>query len=104
MIKTIFLVPVRDNEGRRFTRPAWQALDRRLAAAFGGLSIRFGVVGTWQADEHTYRDTSREYTVSLATWRQLAAWLAIVDWACERFGQEATYVEVAGIPEVLSRP
>src|SRR5262249_3402436 len=102
--KTIFLVPVRDNAGRRFTRPVWQSLDRQLAAAFGGFSIRFGVVGTWQADERTYRDTSREYTVSLATWRQLAAWLAIVAWACERVGQEAMYVEVAGIPEVLSRP
>jgi hypothetical protein len=101
MIKTIFLVPVRDNQRRRFPRPAWRALDRRLASAFGGFSLRFGVVGTWQADERTYHDTSREYTVSLASWRQLAAWLFIVDWARERFEQGAMYVEVAGIPEVL---
>jgi hypothetical protein len=41
--------------------------------------------------------------VSLTGWRQLPAWLIVVEWALERFDQEAVYIEVAGIPELLPR-
>ncbi len=58
-------------------------------------------MGTWRAGRRTYREVSREYTVSLTTWQQLPTWLAIVEWARERFRQEAIYVEVAGVPEIL---
>ena len=97
------LVPVRDNEGRRFTESAWRELQRRLMAEFDGYTRRTGVVGAWAAGGQVYRDTSREYTVVITSWEQLPAWLSIVRWARERFRQEAIYIEVAGVPEILGR-
>ena len=35
------------------------------------------------------------------SWTQLADWLRLVRWAGQRFRQEAIYLEVAGLPEVL---
>jgi hypothetical protein len=46
---------------------------------------------------------SREYTLTLETWRQLPGWLQIVEAVIERFQQEAIYIEIAGVPEILSR-
>jgi hypothetical protein len=101
MIKTVFLVPMRNNTGRDFPESSWRVLEWQLTTAFGGFSARAGVQGTWVSGGRTYHDLSREYTVSLTSWRRLAAWLTIVEWALRRFEQEAIYVEVAGIPEIL---
>lgn len=100
MIKTVFLVPERDNSGRRFTPRQWRHLEERLLR-FGGLSRLAGIRGAWQYQGHTYRDLSRQYTVSLQSWRDFDAWLATVEWAREAFEQEAIYIEVAGIFEIL---
>lgn len=56
----------------------------------------------WQSGERTYRDTSAQYVVSLTSWTQLPEWLLIVRWARTRFRQEAIYVKVAGIPEIIA--
>jgi hypothetical protein len=66
------------------------------------MSWRDGVTGEWEFGGRVYRDRSREYVVSLKSWWQLNAWLQIAEWAREEFGQEAVYIEVAGIPEILS--
>ena len=57
----------------------------------------------WRDGDRTYRDRSRQYVVSLTSWTQLADWLAIVHWAVVAFHQEALYIEVAGVPEIISR-
>lgn len=101
MIKTELLIPVRDNVGSPFQRSLWLALEQRLLD-FGGFSRTTGVVGAWRAENRVFRDRSTRYTVSLQSWRQLADWLAVADWARTNFRQEALYVEVAGVPEVLS--
>ena len=101
MIKTEFLVPIRDNQGRRFPQSTWLELEQRLVQ-FGGFSRTSGVVGVWQSEGRTYRDVSYRYTVSLASWTALPAWLDMVRWARERFQQEAIYIEVAGVPEILA--
>lgn len=100
MIKTQVLVPTRDNDGRAFGRSAWRELERRLLA-FGGYSRESGVFGGWtDASGRLYNDTSRQYTVALESWLDLAAWLAVVQWARTAFRQDALFIEVAGIPEV----
>ncbi len=71
---------------------AWRTLSRRLAGEFQGYTWRAGGRGTWVAGRRTYRDVNREYTVSLTSWRQLPILLAILDWALERFRQEAIYL------------
>jgi hypothetical protein len=102
MVKTLMLLPVRDNRGRRLPRRLWRSLDERFLQ-FGGSSWRNGVRGVWQAGGRVYRDRSREYTVSLTSWLDFPAWLEVVLWAREAFDQQAIYIEVAGVPEILSR-
>lgn len=100
LVKTLLLVPEQDNRGRRFPRALWRELEDRLLA-LGGFSLREGIVGAWHADGRVYRDVSGEYTVSLRTWRALPSWSVLVEWALEAFNQEALYIEVAGLPEIL---
>ena len=100
MIKTLFLVPIRDNEGRPFPRSFWRELRERLLE-FGGFSMTDGVSGVWQHGGRTCQDLSRQYVVSLASWRQFPAWLDLIQWVRVTFRQEAIYIEVVGIPEIL---
>ncbi len=99
MIKTTLVVPVADNDGSAFDRSAWRELESRLMQ-WGGLTRDSDVTGGWTDGDRTYRDRSRRYVVALASWWDLSAWLAVVDWAGRRFRQEAMFVEVAGIPEI----
>jgi hypothetical protein len=100
VIKTVFLVPVRDNEGRRFQPLAWRALKQRLISDFGGYTLTHGVQGAWRDEGLVYEDLNRQYTVVLSSWGQLAAWLRTVSWVRETFRQEAIYIEVEGHPEI----
>ena len=100
MIKTEFLVPTRDNRGRPFPRSLWRRLEQQLIR-FGGFSRESGIVGAWEFEGRQHRDRSRRYVVALASWTQLPAWLSLIQWVRQEFGQEAIYIEVAGVPEVL---
>lgn len=68
---------------------------------FGGFSRLASVRGTWAFEGRTYRDTSRQYIVALNSWTQLPAWLDIARQISTLFQQEALYIEVAGVPEIL---
>lgn len=101
MIKTLLLVPIRDNDGRPFPYSAWRDLENRLRS-FGGFSRQPLVHGQWADDTgRIYRDRSRRYVVSLSSVRAIPAWLAMVEWAQSRFSQEAMYIELAGQPEIV---
>lgn len=100
MIKTMFLVPVRDNAGRSFPKSTWRRLDRQLMLAFGGFSAIAEVRGAWESQGRVYRDVSRQYVVALDSWNQFSAWLDVVGWVRETFHQEAIYIEVNGQPEI----
>ena len=89
MIKTVLLVPSRDNQGRLFPRDRWIELEEQLVTAFGGLSRESGIRGVWRDRGRVYRDVSRRYVVSLDSWLQLPAWLDMVRWALRTFEQEA---------------
>lgn len=102
MIKTLFLVPEADNEGNYFDPALFAALESRLIAAFGGVSIRPGVRGAWRHEGRIYRDVSHEVSVALDNWTQVPEWLAILAEALVTFGQEALYIEVAGIPNIFT--
>lgn len=100
MIKTLFLVPLHDNDGQVFAESDWLALEARLLQ-FGGFSWVDNVTGVWESGARVYHDISRQYTVSLSHWTQLPAWLDTVAWVRMRFRQEALYIEVANIPDIL---
>jgi hypothetical protein len=101
VIETVVLIPIKDNQGRPFGRSAWEELEARLLQ-FGGFTGPTEVEGVWRSGERTFRDTNAQYIVSLTSWTQLPDWLGIVHWARERFRQEAIYVKVAGIPEIIA--
>jgi len=100
MIKTSFLVPIRDNEGRAFEGEAWAELEHRLLR-FGGASAGGLISGTWESHAGVRRETNRQYQVGLARWTDLPDWLDVIRWARRRFRQEAIYIEVAGMPEIM---
>lgn len=102
MIKTLLYVPVADNEGRQFTIDQWSALEAKLAQ-FGGYSFQADVHGAWIDQGVVYRDENRAYSVALGSIRLLPAWVEVVEWALVTFVQEALYVEVNGVPEVIRR-
>ncbi len=101
MIKAVLLAPEFDNERHPFMRAAFEELEARLLP-FGGWSRQSGVEGAWRSGGRVYRDVSYQYAVSLTTWDQLPAWLAVVHWAREYFRQEAIYIEVAGVPDIIA--
>jgi hypothetical protein len=101
MIETVMLVPTRDNEGKLYPRSTWRELELRLLQ-FGGLSDTGTGRGVWVSGSRVYRDRNRQFTVSLGSWKQLPAWLDVVAWVRTTFRQEAIYVKVAGVPEVIT--
>lgn len=101
MVKTTFLVPIKDNEGKDFNASDWRQLEGRIIQSFDGYSLTTGVHGAWKYQGKVYRDISRQYTISLESWHQFPEWLDIIRWAREHFRQEALYVEVAGVPEIM---
>ena len=105
LVKTIVLVPEADNSGRPFTEDDWAWLEQQLRP-FGGWSVRVGVTGAWRSDtsRRWMRDASREVTVGIDGWTVLPRWLGLVKRIGKRFGQEAMYVEVAGIPDTIPIP
>lgn len=100
MIRTVFLVPTQDNDGKPFTRTDWHELEQKLFQ-FGGWSKTGPVEGAWSDGNKVYRDRSRQYHVALASWTQLPEWLEVIRWTRTHFRQEALYIEVAGIPEII---
>lgn len=101
MIKAVVLIPSRDNSGRSFPESLWQDLRERFVERFGGVSRGRRIESAWRQSGRTYRDVSWEYVVALESWRQLSAWLEVVEWARTAFAQEALYIEVNGAPEVI---
>lgn len=100
MIKTLFLVPVRDNEHRPFRPRHWKALRERITSEFGGFTRQGGISGVWASPQgRAYTDRSWAYTIALTSWSELPAWLDLVRWVRWEFRQEA--IEQG---EVLARP
>ncbi|MEX0783795.1 MAG: hypothetical protein WD557_14215 [Dehalococcoidia bacterium] len=102
MISTVVLVPTYDNRGEPFGPDVFRDFEARLLSRFGGYTRATDLVGEWVDSGVTYRDHSRQYRVALGSWRALPAFLDLVDWARLTFEQEAMYIEVAGIPEILA--
>jgi hypothetical protein len=102
MIKVVLFVPLLDNHGQPFSSDDWNALEERLAS-FGGYSVQSSIEGAWVDEGRIYRDRHRAYTVALTTVRRVPAWVDVVEWALVAFRQEALYLEVNGVPEILRR-
>lgn len=76
-------------------------LENRLRELAGGFTREDGPAGKWVAGERVYHDASRRYTVAIQSWRQFPAWLEIVEWIRIEFRQEALYIRVQRVAEIL---
>ena len=91
MKKLLFLVPVRDNDGRSFHAEDWEWVELRLLELAGGFTMEGEVLGQWRGDDGTvYQDTSRRYAIAMAELEQ--AW-GLLGEVKKRFRQEALYTE-----------
>ncbi|HEY3363976.1 MAG TPA: hypothetical protein VGK74_02835 [Symbiobacteriaceae bacterium] len=101
MIKTLLLVPIRDNDGRPFSPEDWKELEQKLLRNFGGFTDGGLVRGAWNGGDTVYRDTNRRFEVALDSWTKAPQFLDLAHWTRTHFRQAALYIEVAGIPEIL---
>jgi hypothetical protein len=71
MIRTLVLIPERDNEGLAYPPNLAREWETKLLERFGGWSRRRGVEGAWRSHltGRTHYDTSTEYVVALDGWR-----------------------------------
>lgn len=100
MVKTVFLMPERDNENRPFRRGQWKELHNRLLALADGFNWTAGVHGVWMHEGKIYSERCRRYEASMRV-LELPKWLEIVQWAKAEFGQIALYLEINGAPEII---
>jgi len=103
MIKATVLIPLTLNDGSPVKAETVSEFHQHVfEVSPGGHTQRPGASGLWREDSGILvTDRLTEYTFALVSWRDLAAFLALVDWARLAFAQEAMYIEVMGVPEIL---
>lgn len=104
MIKTMFLLPEQDNSGVDWEDDKLSALETVLLDAFGGYTVDGLVHGAWRSPYgKEMRDSCIRYVVALDSIAKLSAWVDLIHDVLVDFDQQAIYVEVAGIPEIINR-
>lgn len=105
MIKTVVLLPIDVTWSTETARAERDKVGLMLVKLFGGFTYEGTVEGSWRPPGEgntTVSDTSHRYTVTLSSWMDLRMWLDFVQQMRYRLRQEAIYIEVAGIPEIIS--
>ncbi len=103
MIKARLLVPLTDNTGAAFSEAHLWRLAEQIVETFGGFTSDRELDGAWSSpDGRLHLERVREYEVALDSWFQVAAFLDLARWARAHFEQEAIYLEINGVPEIIS--
>ena len=92
------IIPRRHNDGRAVSRRSIKALRGRLVALSGGYSVQ-PVRGGWLHEGRVFHDDSARYEAWLRSWRDVPAFLDLVDWGREALEQVTMGIIIAGIPE-----
>jgi hypothetical protein len=105
MILTSVLVPLSDNDGNPFSRGAFRDFEEMLLDRFGGWTDSGIKGGAWRDEGGTsYRDQLRQYDISLQSWREVPAFLEVVEFVAVHFRQLAVFYTIAGIPDIMPGP
>jgi hypothetical protein len=106
MIKATVLIPTTYNDGTPVEAATSASFSFRIhALSPDGHTQRAGSRGEWRdASGLVVTDVLDEYTFALPGWRDVARFIELVDWARAAFRQEARYVEIMGVPEILGSP
>ena len=88
------LVPIRDNDGRRFLEEDFTAVERLLVDVVGGFTRRPDVTGVWRNDSgRIFHDASRSYTATVPVARTTEVASLLHRFITDRFRQEAVMLE-----------
>ncbi|SMO92783.1 hypothetical protein [Melghirimyces algeriensis] len=102
MIETYILIPQADNDGNPFSVSKLKNLRNIIIEEFGGVSVEEGTIsGYWKGGEKTYKDTNDKYMIALNSLTEIPKFLEIARWVRKEFQQEAVYVNIAGIAEII---
>jgi hypothetical protein len=99
-ILTSVIIPNRRSDGRPVSRRTVAVLRERLIGIGGGYSVQ-PIRGGWMHEGRLYSDSSVRYEVWLRSWRDVPAFLEIVDWARQALEQITMGIVIAGIPEEI---
>ena len=103
MILVQILIPLSDNQDRRFTAADFDAWEGELVRLFGGFSRLPGAIaGGWEHDGVIYRDQSAVYEVALDSLVSGDRVGQAAAFARAHFEQLAILVKYLGRAEVLS--
>ena len=93
-----FLLPLKDNEGRAFSRADFERVRTELTERFGGVTafLQAPAQGAWKEEGETTRDEVVLYEV-MAEELERAWWKGYREQLERRFRQEAILVRAVGV-------
>lgn len=102
MIETFFLLPRFDNDGQPFTDQQIQQLRETIIDQYGGLTVEEAKAsGYWKEGDKVYSDSNDKYLIALESLTQIPDLLDLVRQVRIEFKQEAIYLNVNGIVEII---
>ncbi len=96
MKRTVFLIPLEDNDGRPFDAKLFRQTQKELLQKYGGFQVD-RVEGQWLGDDgNIYRDKSLRYIICMEEDQvgELKEWLKEIR---DRFRQMALWLEVSEV-------
>lgn len=100
LIETFIMVPKHDNDGKAFPPSKYDNLNREIIEQFGGLTIEHAT-GFWSDGKKVYQDRNYKYIIGIQSLKQVAEILELARYIRKEFKQEAVYVNVSGIAEIV---
>lgn len=100
LIETFIMVPKQNNDGKAFPPSKYDNLNREIIEQFGGLTIEHAT-GFWSDGEKVYQDRNYKYIIGIQSLKQVAEILELARYIRKEFKQEAVYVNVSGIAEIV---
>lgn len=102
MIESFFLLPRADNDGQPFTDQQIKHLRETIIDQFGGLTVEENTAtGFWKEGQELYKDNNDKYLIALESLQQIPELLQLVKQVRQDFDQEAIYLNVNGIVEII---
>lgn len=104
LIETYILVPTHYNDGTPVEETKLEQLEVLYLEKFGGVTIEYNASkGLWK-DPNTgtiYPDTHHKFIVALEHWNQVKDLIEIAETIKQELKQEAVYINIAGIPDII---
>lgn len=102
MFEITLLIPLTDNDNKRFNRKHHSLFESFVVERFGGLTLYGeGITGSWLDGGRLYTDTSRHYGIGIRSITEGALVGEVIDFAKAHYEQEAIFIRYLGVVEIL---